>query len=155
MKAKKKLFVILLIVITLVITVGPAKVSNQLKQSGFRYIVQDGDTCGKIAASFSVSVISIVKANQLRMDCRDIYAGQVLSIPSSTPIGSSTTTSSHTVVECEHTKYTVVVGDTLDSIATQYAVSRETIYFFNGLDGDIVEPKMQLIIPLCYNTSSP
>ena len=131
-----------------------ARVSNKLSPSSFKYTVQDGDTCGKIAASLSVSVISIIKINRLQMDCKDIYIGKVLLIPRSTPSALPSTTNPNIVVECERANHLVAVDDTLTSIANQYEIPKAAITFFNGLEGEIVKPGTQLIIPLCYSNPS-
>lgn len=46
----------------------------------FLYVVQSGDTLGKIAERFSVTIVAIVEANGLS-SADDIQAGQSLEIP--------------------------------------------------------------------------
>jgi LysM repeat protein len=157
LKVKKTIFAILASVAVMATTVVLITISNESSQSSFRYTIQAGDTCGKIAWSLGVSVISIIKENHLQSDCRDIHLGQVLSIPQSTPTprGLPSMTGPNIVVHCERVAHRVVDGDTLVSIANQYEIPKEAISFFNGLEGDTVEPGTQLIIPLCYNTPYP
>jgi LysM repeat protein len=49
--------------------------------SGQEYVIQDGDTCFDIAASFGVSVEDIVAANGLDPSCTGLFPGDVIRIP--------------------------------------------------------------------------
>jgi murein DD-endopeptidase MepM/ murein hydrolase activator NlpD len=65
-----------------------ASVAVLAQESGTTYIVQPGDTLGRIAARFGVTAREIAEANQLpSVDL--IYAGQVLIIPGVTPTPSA------------------------------------------------------------------
>jgi LysM repeat protein len=48
--------------------------------------------------------------------------------------------------------YQVQAGDTLDGIALQFSVPKETIMEFNGMKGEIIGPAMQIRIPICDHT---
>jgi len=133
-------------------------ITEENKQPFFNYTVQANDTCSKVAVALDVSVISIVETNHLKRDCSNIYVGQVLLIPYSTPtpVGSPVATFRDIVIDCfERVKYTVQEDDTLETISSKYKVSKETIVSFNGLSENKVEKGIQLIIPLCYTTPNP
>ncbi len=51
----------------------------------FLYVVQSGDTLGKIAERFSVTIVAIVERNGLSSP-DDIQAGQSLEIPEGLPV---------------------------------------------------------------------
>lgn len=146
--------------IFLFLIVAALFVSQKIKtsqQPTFGYTVRSGDTCAKIAVGFNVRVISIVKANHLKIDCSDIYEGQTLFIPypTPTPLGSPMTNVREVVIHCERENYTVKAGDTLEGIANKYNVPPDAIIFFNGLTDDQPEAGMQLATPLCYPTPDP
>jgi len=132
--------------------------TEENEQHLFECTARADDTCGKIVVGFSVSVISIVEANNLKRDCSNIYVGQVLLIPYPTPtsFGSPVATSRDAVIDCfEREEYTAKDGGTLETISNKYKVSKEAIAFLNGLLENKVEAGMQLVIPLCYKTPSP
>lgn len=133
------------------------EVKEESEPPAFEYIVRTGDTCAKLAVGFNVSVISIVKANNLKRDCSNIYAGQALFIPypTPTPLGSPMATVREVVIDCERENYTVKAGDTLEGIANKYNIPKDAIVFFNGLTRNQLEAGMQLAIPLCYPTPDP
>ncbi|HSA99140.1 MAG TPA: LysM domain-containing protein, partial [Anaerolineales bacterium] len=54
--------------------------------SGSTYVVQSGDTLGKIAARYGVSWRAILAVNPQIMNPSLIYAGQVINLPSGTYI---------------------------------------------------------------------
>ena len=49
--------------------------------SGQEYVIQDGDTCSDIAASFGVDVEDIISANGLDPSCTGLHPGDVITIP--------------------------------------------------------------------------
>jgi LysM repeat protein len=79
------------------------------------YLVQDGDTLSQVAEMFSVSVNTIVWANDLSSG-KDIHPGQTLLI---LPINGI--------------QHTVKKGDTLASIAKKYGGDKDEIIAFNDL----------------------
>ncbi|MEA3350735.1 MAG: LysM peptidoglycan-binding domain-containing protein [Chloroflexota bacterium] len=126
----------------------------------FTYVVQDGDTCGGIAAAFDISVRSIVSANSLPADCATLYDGQELLIPhptpTVTPFPSATLSGLEaTIAACEKVAYKVQENDTLSSISTNYAVPMEAIKEFNGMINNTVYSGLNLIIPLCERAATP
>ncbi|HET60366.1 MAG TPA: LysM peptidoglycan-binding domain-containing protein [Chloroflexi bacterium] len=118
------------------------------------YTVQSLDTCTSIAILFGVSVQSIVLENNLSAQCTNLVVGQTLLIPQPTPTGTPMPTSTlspaeATLAACQTVSYTVVSGDTLSTIASNYNVSMESIKEFNGLTSDVVFQGRVLEIPLC------
>lgn len=61
----------------------------------FLYVVQSGDTLGKIAERFSVTIASIVERNGLS-SADDIQAGQTIEIPEGLLVIDDSRTSSNT-----------------------------------------------------------
>jgi len=89
---------------------------------GGTYMVQYGDTLGKIAARQGVSVGSILAANPQIWNASLIYAGQVINLPAAAP-----------------TYYTVRYGDTLRIIANSYGTS---VYSLQLLNPTIYDPNL-------------
>ncbi|MFZ6027961.1 MAG: LysM peptidoglycan-binding domain-containing protein [Chloroflexota bacterium] len=123
------------------------------------YVVKDGDSCLGIAALFSVSVPSIVTANELSASCV-IYPGKELKIPHPTatitpPPSVTPNEATQTRIACISTDYKVQSGDTLGTIATNYNVSPEAIKRWNGLASDVVFEGTTLTIPLCEQPPTP
>src|ERR1043166_4570189 len=61
-------------------TLAPTAIPTETPLPPFDYKVRNGDTCGVIAAQFSVSVQSIIVQNQLSAQCF-VSVGQTLKIP--------------------------------------------------------------------------
>ena len=80
------------------------------------YVVGEGDTISKIASKFSISVNTILWANNLAATSY-IKAGQKLTIP---PVSG--------------VLHKIVRGDTAAKVATKYDASADTIISFNDLD---------------------
>ena len=140
-------------------TLPPTDIPSETPLPPFDYTVRTGDTCGGIAASFSVSVQSIVLANNLPASCI-IAAGNVLKIPypTSTPKPPPTDVpnqATQTAVACEKVQYTVQANDTLGIIAANYNVPQDAIKFYNGLSSDNVFIGTTIIIPLCERFATP
>ena len=49
---------------------------------GGTYIVKSGDTCSSIAATLGVDVAKLISANGIDADCKNLQAGQALTVPS-------------------------------------------------------------------------
>ena len=95
--------------------------------SGGTYVVQWGDSLGSIATRYGITVQALMSANGLT-NPNFIYAGQVLTIPgaSTAPVYTPPTTTAKTY-------YTVVWGDTLESIAYRYGTTVSAIMQANNL----------------------
>ncbi len=89
---------------------------------GKQYVIQRGDTLGKIAARYGTSVSAIVALNpQLANRPSWIYAGEVIKLPA-TPV-----------------YYTVQRGETLRIIAARYGT---TVYSLQLLNPQIQNPNL-------------
>ena len=88
---------------------------------GGTYVVQWGDTLGKIAARVGVSVSDILAVNPQIWNASLIYAGQVINLPA-VPV-----------------YYTVQYGDTLRIIAASYGTS---VYSLQLLNPTIYNPNL-------------
>jgi len=53
---------------------------------------------------------------------------------------------------CENIEYQVQAGDTLDIIALQFSVTKESIMDFNHMQEENIQPSMQIRIPTCTQT---
>lgn len=145
---------------TVTSTLPPTEAPTATTIPPFDYTVAQGDgTCGFIAAQFKVSVQSIIIANNLPASC-PISVGQVLKIPYPTPTVPPPATSTPlpvdaTIQACETVPITVQDGDTLSTIAANYAVPPEAIKEFNGKTTDNVFTGESLLIPLCKRAATP
>jgi LysM repeat protein len=125
----------------------------------FEYIVRSGETCGVLAATFKVSVQSIIVLNQLSSECF-VSVGQKLQIPypTATPAPPPTAIpneATQTAQACEKAPYTVQSGDTLSSISLSYNVPMDAIKFYNGLASDNVLIGTTILVPLCERFATP
>jgi LysM repeat protein len=145
---------------TVTATLLPTEAPTATEIPPFDYTVAEGDgTCGFIAAQFKVSVQSIIIANNLPASC-PISVGQSLKIPYPTPTVPPPPTSTppeadQTKIACETVPITVQDGDTLSTIAANYAVPPEAIKEFNGKTTDNVFVGETLSIPLCKRAATP
>lgn len=129
-------------------------------QPPFDYTVAAGDnSCSQLAFSFGISVQSIIIANNLPSSC-PISVGQKLKIPYPTPTIPPAATNTPLSVDatkqaCVTVPITVQDGDTLSTIAANYAVSQEAIKTFNGKTTDNVFIGENLLVPLCMRAATP
>jgi len=72
-------------------------------------------------------------------------------LPIPTPSGQSTSTKV-SFQNCAETKYQVQENDTLESIASQFSVSKDKIMAVNNMHVEMVYSKMELWIPICHST---
>ena len=83
------------------------------------YTVVQGDTCNAIGAKFGISGAAIINANSnINAGCTNLQIGEVLCIPGTTPACAS--------------KYTVVQGDTCNSIGAKFGVTAAAIISANS-----------------------
>ena len=116
----------------------------------FDYTVRQGETCGVIAATFKVSVQSIIITNQLSSECL-ISVGQPLKIPypTATPAPPPTNIpneATQTFQACETALYTVQANDTLWKIARIYNVSVDDLKRWNGVDEKSLRTGARLVV---------
>lgn len=112
------------------------------------YKVQSGDYIAKIAANHHVSLLSLMKANNLKNDT--IYVGQTLKIPSNSTVQVASTTSTPKTSSSKKSKtttYKVKSGDYLAKIAAKYNVSISSIQKKNNLKGNTIFIGQTLTIP--------
>ena len=72
-------------------------------------------------------------------------------LPIPTPSGQSTSTKV-SFQNCAEKKYQVQENDTLESIASQFSVSKDKIMAVNNMHVEMVYTKMELLIPICHST---
>ena len=145
---------------TVTATLTSTPIPTETPRPPFDYEVVAGDTCGGIAAAFSVSSQSIIILNNLSATCNNLTVGQALKIPYPTPTVTPQPTATlegiaATEAACEKVVITVQENDTLSSIAANYAVPQDAIKSFNGLSTDTVFLGMQIQIPLCMRAATP
>ncbi|GIW19824.1 MAG: hypothetical protein KatS3mg065_0120 [Chloroflexota bacterium] len=110
----------------------PVAVDTQVPDARDRivlYRVQSGDTLTGIARRFGISMMTLWWANDLSSK-DELHVGQILRIP---PV--------------DGLVVTVKDGDTLDAIAAETGVAKETIAAFNGLTDDGLVVGQVLIVP--------
>ena len=122
--------------------------------STLTYKVKSGDTLGKIASRYHVSVKQLKQWNNLRSDV--VRVGQRLTIhgassgasvaPSTHPSTGSSGTSAPASSASGKT-YTVQKGDTLSAIAKKNGVSVKALMDANGLKSSTIRVGMKLRIP--------
>ena len=94
------------------------------------YVVRKGDTLSDIADMFSVSINTIIWANNLK-GARDVYPGDTL-----------------VILPVSGIERSIAKGDTLKSLAKKYNADADDIAQFNGLDpADPLEIGSTIIIP--------
>ena len=74
-------------------------------------------------------------------------------LPMATPSGESTSTL-RSVQTCVEMKYQVQENDTLESIAAQFSVPKDQIMALNNLRTEILNPHIELRLPVCEPTST-
>jgi len=126
---------------TAVPTVAAAQPSQTI------YTVQEGDTCGAIAANFRISINELLAANpRINEDCTNLQVGWDVNIPPPDP----------TSVEAEEETpsglrtYVVVAGDTCAAIAQDHDIPLQTFLVANGLDEEsciTLQVGQEVIIP--------
>ena len=134
-------------------------VSSPTPLPPIEYTIVAGDTCLGLALRFEISIQSILRENNLGVDCL-LSIGQKLLLPQPTPTvtplpSSTLSPADATEAACEKITYTVQDNDTLFGIATNYNVSMQAIQSYNGLTGETVFSGQVLIIPLCARNPTP
>jgi len=124
---------------------------------GTVYTVKYGDTLGRIASRFGVTVQAIAQANGIA-NPNYIYPGQGLVIPGTAPEKAPPEpTTAKTGVEGEDAYFTHVVrkGETLCEIALRYSVDQRTIMEFNKMVSPLVHEGQTIRIPVLTETPRP
>ena len=117
------------------------------------YTIQEGDTCLGIAATFNVSVNSIILLNSLSTQCIMVPGNKIM-VPMPTPTASPMPTGTPSGIDateaaCPKDIYTVLGTDTLSTVSLNYDVPMADIKEANGMANDIVWEGQKLVIPLC------
>ncbi|MFH1461134.1 MAG: LysM peptidoglycan-binding domain-containing protein [Patescibacteria group bacterium] len=105
-------------------------ISQNPREEIINYLVQDGDTPSSIAASFGISLNTLLWANNLKETSLIRPGDEFMILPINSLI--------HRVKD----------GDTVDAIATKYKANIEKIIAFNDLPADgAIQISQKLIIP--------
>jgi LysM repeat protein len=117
---------------------------------GATYIVQSGDTLGRIALRYGISYLALSAANGI-LNPNLIYVGQQLTIPGAAgtpvvPAPTSAATAVPTTPSGGSLVYTVVRGDTLWGISQKFGVSVASIMTLNGLTSSAIYIGQKLTI---------
>ena len=114
------------------------------------YTVQQGDTCGGIAADHGISVATLLAVNpRINEECTNLHVDEVLNIPAPDPASSDSSSSDGDSGGGART-YTVVPGDTCAAIAQDHDVPLQTFLVANGLDEEscvTLQVGQEVIIP--------
>ena len=116
------------------------------------HVVEPGETLGLIASLYSISVETIVEANQLT-DPNYLFVGQELTIPGTTaslalPATNSAAAQTAVLSSAPSTTYVVETGDTLSSIAARFGTSVGAIASANNInDPSYIYAGQHLTIP--------
>ena len=101
------------------------------------YTIKKGDTIGKIAEAFGVTINDIQNWNDISGN--KIIAGKTLKIYQSSNTQKNVTTTTSTTKSNLYTYHTVVRGETLSQIAEKYQVPVSSIKLWNNLsDNNII-----------------
>jgi LysM repeat protein len=135
--------------------------------AGQTYVIQDGDTLGKIAGKFQIERKSLLEANRLS-EGQPIYIGETLLIPGAAPapvqdkapaeVAGATPPApvkQEAIVVGETKKpapatattHKVAKGDTLTSLAKKFGTTVESLKSANGLRSDTISLGQNLKIP--------
>ncbi len=124
-------------------TTTPTRTATRTATPSVTYVVREGDQLLRIARQFGVTLTALKAANHLTSDT--IQPGQVLIIPTATPLPTATRTS--TAIPGNSVAYTVQAGDRLTRIAIWYGVTVDAIKSANKLRSDAIWIGQTLVIP--------
>ena len=163
-KKSMRLFLILVVlVVTLAFRVGPASAQTTYTT----YVVQRGDTLGKIAAKYCTTWTVIYDLNRdVIYNPNVIYPGTVLTVPlncTGSEGGSGTGTGTpvdsgprlHAMGTYSAPYYTVTWGDTLYSIGLRFGIPWQSIARANGIPYTYIYAGQRLLIPGGSTGSTP
>ncbi|RDW73716.1 hypothetical protein BP5796_07158 [Coleophoma crateriformis] len=119
--------------------------------------VAQGDTLTNIAAAKNTTLDAILQVNPSITNANLIYPGEVIAIPSSQCVGTTTSTPPATAICSASTTgpYTVVSGDTLSAIAAQFGITLAALEAANPqiANFDLIQPGQPINIPACGTCS--
>jgi LysM repeat protein len=118
------------------------------------YVVQNGDSCVRIAVNQQVSVQSIIDANGgvINPECTNLVPGSTIKVPQPTPTPSPQPTATLPVsvdTPVPRPTYIIQPGDQLRTIANFYGLTVEAIKQANGIqDENRIQAGQILVIPV-------
>ena len=130
---------------TAVPTVAPAQPSQTI------YTVQEGDTCGGIAANFGISITDLLAANpRINEDCTNLQVDWDVNIPAPDPRAVEADSGGEPETPAGLRTYIVLPGDTCAAIAQDHDIPLQTFLVANGLDEEscvTLQVGQEVIIP--------
>ena len=154
---KRKWFALVFIFAILAMNLGLHRSIASAQTTYVNYVVQPGDTLGKIAAKYCTTWNAIYNINRdtIGSNPNVIQPGMVLTVPAN--CGTSTTPPASGVYDrgpMTHATgtytapyYTVAWGDTLSGIGMRFGVPWQDIATANGIQGTLIFAGQALIIP--------
>jgi len=108
------------------------------------YTVAAGDTVSEIAGRYGLSTASVLALNGLSWSSM-IFPGQELKLTNAGTLPPVVIAEAKTT---QSSRYTIVAGDTISSIAESFGISTSTVLTANGLSAEsIIYPGQTLAIP--------
>lgn len=161
-----KWFRLFLIIAVLAVNLGISVGAVKAQTVYVTYVVQPGDTLGKIAAKYCTTWVEIYNLNRnVIYNPNLIYAGMVLTVPSNCGGGDGGGPGSGTCVDYGprlHANgtyyapyYTVVWGDTLYSIGKRFGTPWQNLAYANGLAYPTIYAGQRLLISCGTGTTPP
>ena len=131
-----------------------ATASSSSSSSSYKsYTIVSGDTLGKIANRFGTTYQEIARINGIPNPDK-ISVGQVIKIPCSGSVSSSTNLSSNSSSTLN--TYTVVSGDTLGKIANRFGTTYQELARINGISNpDKISVGQVIKVPGSNSFSNP
>lgn len=116
------------------------------------HIVQPGENLFRIALNYGLSTEALARANGIT-DPSQIYAGQTLTIPSTTPGSDDSTVVVNPLVAGTPTIHTIARGESLAGIAQRYGITVEQLIQINNITNpNLIYAGQQLTV---WTTSDP
>jgi hypothetical protein len=125
------------------------QITSRNKNKAFRFA--NTMTIARTATMVLAVIAVVISAWQFSMVNVTSPTAPSAVIPIPTP-STYLTSANGMLRNCDYVLYQVQAGDTLDGIAAQFSVSKETIMEFNGMKAEKIGPSMQIRIPICDHT---
>ncbi len=165
---KRKLFLLLFIIAVVTASLGLSASDARAQAYYTTYVVQSGDTLGKIAYRFCTSWKTVYDINRdtIGTNPNIIQPGMALTIPASCDKGGGAVPPlegeandrgpiSHATGIYRTPYYTVAWGDALSSIGQRFGVAWQDIATANGIQGTRIYAGQTLLIPDGSTTITP
>ncbi|MCU1514890.1 MAG: LysM peptidoglycan-binding protein [Microbacteriaceae bacterium] len=112
-----------------------------------KYTIVSGDTLGRIASRFGVTLQTLLSVNGLGQSSI-IYPGQSVTVPGAAMQSTSAVTPSASSAPTATSRYTIQSGDTVGKIASKFGVSPQALLDANGLGwSSIIYSGRSIVIP--------